>query len=82
LSRDPLAYEARIALARMGDSRARAAIVRGLSSWSRDTRTLSVVAAGRARLAEARPRLSAMRSNSSFAEPEVVDEALLRIDEA
>jgi hypothetical protein len=81
LSRDPLSYEAKIALARMGDSRARAAIVRGLSSWSRDTRTLSVVAAGRARLAEARARLSAMRGNPSFAEPEAVDEALLKIEE-
>lgn len=81
LSRDPLSYEARIALARMGDAKARATIVRGLSSWSRDTRTLSVVAAGRARIAEARPRLFAMRDNPSFAEPEAVDEALLRIDE-
>jgi HEAT repeat protein len=82
LSRDPLSYESRIALARMGDARARDAIVRGLSSWSRDTRTLSVVAAGRARLSEARPRLSAMRGNPSFAEPEAVDEALVRIGEA
>jgi HEAT repeat protein len=81
LSRDPLSYESRIALARMGDARARSAIVRGLSSWSRDTRTLAVVAAGRARVAEARPRLAAMRGKPSFAEPEVVDEALARIDE-
>jgi HEAT repeat protein len=82
LSRDPLSYESRIALARMGDERARAAIVRGLSSWSRDTRTLSVVAAGRAHLAEARPRLSEMREDPGFAEPESVDEALAKIDEA
>jgi hypothetical protein len=82
LTRDPFSYESRIALARMGDPRARAAIVKGLSSWSRDTRTLSVVAAGRAHLAEARPRLSEMRGNPGFAEPESVDEALAKIDEA
>ena len=82
LSRDPLSYESRIALARMGDARARAGIVKGLSSWSRDTRTLSVVAAGRARIVEARPRLAVMRGSPSFAEPDAVDEALARIDEA
>jgi HEAT repeat protein len=82
LTRDPLSYESRIALARMGDGRARDSIVRGLSSWSRDTRTLSVVAAGRAHLSEARSRLFAMRGNPGFAEPESVDEALAKIDEA
>jgi len=82
LSRDPLSYESKIALARMGDTRARAAIVKGLSSWSRDTRTLSVVAAGRAQLVEARHRLAEMRGNPSSAEPEAIDEALVRIDEA
>lgn len=77
--RDPFAYEARIALARLGDPRARDSIVRGLSSWSRDTRTLYAVAAGRARLVEARERLAQMRGNSGLAEPEAVEEALDRI---
>lgn len=77
--RDPFAYEARIALARLGDSRARDSIVRGLSSWFRDTRTLHVVAAGRARLVEAREQLASMRGNSSLAEPDAVEEALARI---
>jgi HEAT repeat protein len=81
LSRDPMSYESRIALARMGDTRARTSIVKGLSSWSRDARTLSVVAAGRARLTEARSRLAAMRGDPSFAEPDAVDEALASIDE-
>jgi len=82
LTRDPFAYEARIALARLGDERARGAILRGLSSWSRDTRTLSTVAAGRARLVEARERLAAMKANPGLVEREVVDEALALIDRA
>jgi hypothetical protein len=43
---------------------------------------MSVVAAGRAHLTEARHRLSEMRGNPSLAEPESVDEALAKIDEA
>jgi hypothetical protein len=65
----------------MGDERAMRAIARDLSSWSRDTRTLAVVAAGRARLVETRARISAMRGNSKLAEPEAVEEALTKIDE-
>jgi HEAT repeat protein len=76
LARDPFAYEARIALARLGDPRARAAILRGLEAWSRDARTLAVVAAGRARLTEARPLLEAMKDVPSRAEPDAVAEAL------
>jgi HEAT repeat protein len=81
VTRAPAAYEARTALARMGDTKARAAIVRGLSSWSRDTRTLSAVAAGRAGLVEARDRLRIMRDNPRLAEPDAVEEALLRIEQ-
>jgi HEAT repeats len=80
LTRDPLSYEARIALARMGDARAKKGIVRALSSWSRDTRTLAVVAAGRARLSEAREKISAMRGSPNLAEPDAVEEALAKID--
>ncbi len=74
--RDRFAYEARIALARMGDARARAAILRDLQAWSRDARTLAVIAAGRARIAEARPAILAMRGDDRRAPPEAVDEAL------
>src|SRR5690606_26695082 len=42
------AFQAKVALARLGNARAERDILKGLSSWDRDTRTLSVVAAGRA----------------------------------
>src|SRR5260370_1935704 len=51
------AWHARIALARMGHAKARAEIMADLASWSRETREAAVVAAGRARLGEARPAL-------------------------
>jgi HEAT repeat protein len=64
------AWHARIALARMGHERARAEILADLGSWRRETREAAVVAAGRARLAEARGTLEGLR--------ESVDDALLR----
>jgi hypothetical protein len=70
-------YEARIALAKLGDERARRAISRGLAAWSRDARTLAVVAAGRAELLEARSAIETMRGDPGRAEPEAVEEALL-----
>jgi HEAT repeat protein len=76
LSRDPFAWQARVALARLGDERAKAGILRGLMAWTRDTRTLAVAAAGSARLAEARPLLEAMRDQPERAEPAAVEEAL------
>jgi HEAT repeat protein len=76
VGQDPFAYEARIALARLGDARARAAILRGLGAWSRDARTLAVVAAGRARIPEARAAIEAMKGVPSRAEPGAVAEAL------
>jgi len=76
VSRDPFAWQARVALARLGDERARGAILRGLDAWSRDARTLAVAAAGRARLAAARPRLLEMRGKPERAEPSAVEEAL------
>jgi hypothetical protein len=50
--------------------------LRGLRAWSRDTRTLSVVAAGRARLSEARPLLVAMRGDESRADQQALEQAL------
>ncbi len=73
---DALSWHARIALARLGDGRARESILRGLGAWTRDARTLAVVAAGRAGLGEARPRILAFRGDPSRAEPEAVEEAL------
>jgi HEAT repeat protein len=76
LSRDRFAYEARIALARLGDERARRAIARGLGAWTRDARTLAVVAAGHAGLVEALPTIAAMKNDPRRAEPEAVALAL------
>jgi hypothetical protein len=76
----PLAFQARVALARLGDERARQQILRGLSSWSRDTRAQAVAAAGLARLEAARPRLLEMRADERTADLRSVDEALLALD--
>jgi len=76
----PLAFQARVALARLGDVRARGHILRGLSSWSRAARTRAVAAAGQARLEAARPRLLEMRGDDTRADPESVSEALRALD--
>ena len=74
--RDPLAWHARVALARMGHERASQEILRELGSPDRDVRTLAVAAAGRARLLAARPRIAAMHGDEARADPHAVDEAL------
>jgi HEAT repeat protein len=73
---DSFAWQARVSLARLGDARARRVIIRGLAAWSRDTRTMAVAAAGRARLAEAKKMIEDMRGKPDRAEPEAVAEAL------
>jgi len=76
----PLAFQARVALARLGDARACRYILRGLSSWSRTTRAQCVVAAGLARLEQARPRLLEMRRRGGELERKSAGEALLALD--
>jgi HEAT repeat protein len=76
LFRDPLAWHARVALARMGHERASREILRELGAPDRDVRTLAVAAAGRARLVAAKPRIAAMRGDEARADPHAVDEAL------
>lgn len=76
----PLAFQARVALARLGDQRACDQILRELSSWSRSTRTRAVAAAGQARLEVARARLLEMRADERQADPESVVEALHALD--
>jgi HEAT repeat protein len=78
LFRDPLAWHARVALARLGDEQAKAAILRGLSAFTRDARTIAVAAAGRARLGEARTILQ--RMTPAEADPETVAAALSEIE--
>ncbi|MBK7581543.1 MAG: HEAT repeat domain-containing protein [Myxococcales bacterium] len=76
VSRDPFAWQAKVALARLGDARARSSILQGLDAWTRDARTLAVAAAGRARLKEARTLILAMRGRPERAEPSAVEESL------
>jgi HEAT repeat protein len=73
---ETFAWQATVALARMGHLRARSQIVRDLTSWSRDRRTLAVAAAGRARLHEARPLIESMRGDHQRAEQDTVTVAL------
>ena len=54
------AWHARIALARLGHERARGEILANLASWRRETREAAVVAAGRARMGEARGTLESL----------------------
>jgi HEAT repeat protein len=70
------AWHARIALARMGHERARAEIVADLASWRRETREAAVVAAGRARIREARGKLENLGGTVDAA---LVHEALVRL---
>jgi HEAT repeat protein len=70
------AWHARIALARMGHAKARAEIMADLASWRRETREAAVVAAGRARLGEARIALENLGGTVDRA---LVREALVRL---
>jgi len=75
-----LAFQARVALARLGDERARRHILRGLSSFRRVVRMQSVAAAGLARLEAARPRLLELRRVARETDRQSVTEALLALD--
>jgi hypothetical protein len=77
---DPIAWHALVALATLGDDRARAAILRGLSAWTRHARTMSTFAAGRAGLVEARARIDAFRGRTARADQDVVNDALAALD--
>jgi hypothetical protein len=80
--RDPLAYDARVALARLGDERARRQILQDLSAWTLDSRNLAVAAAGRAGLVEAGEQLRRFVGHPELADPAAVDEALLLLGRA
>jgi len=72
------AWHARIALARMGHERARSEIVADLGAWRRETREAAVVAAGRARVGEARGALQNLGVGGSV-DAALVREALVRL---
>jgi HEAT repeat protein len=70
-STGPYAWQAKVALAQLGEPRAVQEVARGLKSSRRDVRSMSVVAAGRARLSYLRPELE------HLAETQTVDSELV-----
>ena len=81
ISRDPFAWQAKVALARMGHPRAVSTILSELRAWTWETRTMAAAAAGAARLAPARARLLAMLGDEPSANQDTVRDALSQIDQ-
>ncbi len=77
LRENPLAWQARVALATMGHERASNWILQELGAWNRERRSLAVAAAARAGLLRAADAISAMRGDSARADQDAVEEALL-----
>lgn len=77
-----LAFQARVALARLGDERAVAQILEGLSSWSRALRAQAVAAAGQAKLQAARARLIQLQREDRRLDRRSLAEAIASIDGA
>ncbi|MEZ4375089.1 MAG: HEAT repeat domain-containing protein [Polyangiaceae bacterium] len=71
----PAVWQARVGLALMGDAKAKERLLRGLRSWSRDTRTHAVVAIGKARINEARAELESLKASGAV-EAATVNDAL------
>jgi hypothetical protein len=71
------AWHAKIALARMGHSRAVAEILRDLESTRQGTLSAAVVAAGRARLVSAKDRIVAR--SKDVADRQLIDDALAKL---
>ena len=80
VSRDTFAWQARVALAKMGHPRAVQSILADLKGWTWETRTLAAAAAGAAGLKAARVRLLAMLGDESSANLDTVRDALRQID--
>jgi HEAT repeat protein len=76
---DTCKFHARIALARLGHGRAAKEIFQELEAAAKGTREAAVVAAGRARMKGARPKLTALRGDVDDA---LLDEALGLLDKA
>lgn len=74
--RERYAWHSLVSLAALGHERARNTILRDLASWSRDRRTLAVVAAGRAKVDDARPLIERMKGDETLADPGAVEDAL------
>jgi HEAT repeat protein len=78
--RDTCPFHARIALARMGHDRAKKEIMTELGSSRREVLAGAVVAAGRARMTEARESIAKLTATA--VDPELTREALARLDSA
>jgi HEAT repeat protein len=74
--RETCSWLALVSLAKLGHERARREILRDLTAWSRERRTMAVAAAGMARLTDAIDLIQGMRGDDRKADPEAVDEAL------
>jgi HEAT repeat protein len=81
-SRHAFSWHARVALAKLGDARARGSILRGLTSFFRDTRSAAVAAAGHAGLEEAREVIGGMLGDERRADQSAVEQALALLDNA
>jgi HEAT repeat protein len=79
--REQCSFQARVSLARLGHRRARSEILAGLRAWTQVGRDEAVVAAGKARLQEARAALEALRDRPGRADPGLVHEALEALEE-
>jgi HEAT repeat protein len=75
-ARDMFWWHARTSLARLGDDRAKRAILADFGSLSFERRTLAVSAAARARLPDALDRIRALRGKPDRADPTAVVAAL------
>jgi HEAT repeat protein len=81
LVRDTCAWHAKIALARMGHPKASAEILKDLEAGGAEKRAAAVVAAGKARLKEAAPRLRAIaKLGAEGLDPQLVTDALARLE--
>ncbi len=80
--RDAWSWHARTALAKMGHPRAAREIVRELGGWDRARKTLAVVAAGEARLTEARAIIAALRDRPRGLDVALLERTLALIDGA
>jgi len=80
-SRNPFAWQARVALAALGYERAERWVLAELKAWTRERRSLGVAAVIQAKLSSARPLIEAMRGDPSRADPDLVAEALATLDE-
>ena len=80
LLKDTCAYQAKVALARLGHARAREEFARDLTSTRREVREAAVVAAGRARIAAMKDAIAKLGDDD--VDPALRDEALALLGKA